>query len=447
MAEYKQNTNYNEIGPEGQEAEVEEDEEGDGGRNLGLPFGLCKKYGIALPANATPRDAWNALKNRGVNPPWTGEGQDEYNNDGKHVGDGDETVDKVNAGDEALTQLRKNVGSQASIKLKGGGLTTEYQEAFNKTLEDKDENELQMLEKVFEDGDFNYTGRGAYWHQSRNLVSLTQGTPRSVDKELGYDQPFVTAYHECGHKVAWILGRQERVIKKTPWGTTYEGYASDFCETDEMQNIFAEDAQFLFEKVLKAKGVKAGNITGTIRANQKEAYYDWIEEFTGGKWLRAKKEGRQEEKTLEEFKQSWEYSYWKTRFGEAKANKLAIQKVKNVTKQMQAYREADQKIQEFGGEEAIKANRERIAVVIDFMGASTKARLFNPDDSFYYGHIQEYYKQQPAGIELWAEYFSGKMTRDTKTLDIIKELMPKTFAKFEEVYSTMGQKVKGATII
>ena len=122
-------------------------------------------------------------------------------------------------------------------------------------------------------------------------------------------------------------------------------------------------------------------------------------------------------------------------------------KVKNVTKQMQAYREADQKIQEFGGEEAIKANRERIAVVIDFMGASTKARLFNPDDSFYYGHIQEYYKQQPAGIELWAEYFSGKMTRDTKTLDIIKELMPKTFAKFEEVYSTMGQKVKGATII
>lgn len=33
--------------------------------NTGLPFGLCAKYHIALPSNATPRDAWNALR-RGV---------------------------------------------------------------------------------------------------------------------------------------------------------------------------------------------------------------------------------------------------------------------------------------------------------------------------------------------------------------------------------------------
>lgn len=31
-----------------------------------LPFGLCKRYGISLPDNATPRDAWDALKGRGV---------------------------------------------------------------------------------------------------------------------------------------------------------------------------------------------------------------------------------------------------------------------------------------------------------------------------------------------------------------------------------------------
>lgn len=31
-----------------------------------LPFGLCKKYGIPLSDRATPRDAWNALKGRGV---------------------------------------------------------------------------------------------------------------------------------------------------------------------------------------------------------------------------------------------------------------------------------------------------------------------------------------------------------------------------------------------
>lgn len=28
--------------------------------NTGLPFGLCKKYGIDLPNGATPRQAWEA---------------------------------------------------------------------------------------------------------------------------------------------------------------------------------------------------------------------------------------------------------------------------------------------------------------------------------------------------------------------------------------------------
>ena len=42
--------------------------------NTGLPFGLCAKYGIGLPKNATPRDAWNALAGKGIYPPWTEKG-------------------------------------------------------------------------------------------------------------------------------------------------------------------------------------------------------------------------------------------------------------------------------------------------------------------------------------------------------------------------------------
>ena len=39
------------------------------GGNIGLPFGLCEKYGIQLPPNARPRDAWEALKNKtGMSP-------------------------------------------------------------------------------------------------------------------------------------------------------------------------------------------------------------------------------------------------------------------------------------------------------------------------------------------------------------------------------------------
>ena len=49
---------------------LEETEEQDQSRgNMGLPFGLCAKYGIRLQRNATPRDAWNALKDRtGLTP-------------------------------------------------------------------------------------------------------------------------------------------------------------------------------------------------------------------------------------------------------------------------------------------------------------------------------------------------------------------------------------------
>lgn len=38
------------------------------GGNYGLPFGLCKKYGIAVGEGWTPRDAWNALKGIGITP-------------------------------------------------------------------------------------------------------------------------------------------------------------------------------------------------------------------------------------------------------------------------------------------------------------------------------------------------------------------------------------------
>lgn len=54
MAEYRQNANYNEIINE----ESGTPEKGARG-NTGLPFGLCKKYGISLPENATPREAWD----------------------------------------------------------------------------------------------------------------------------------------------------------------------------------------------------------------------------------------------------------------------------------------------------------------------------------------------------------------------------------------------------
>lgn len=46
----------------------EDEESGESPAKYRLPFALCKRYGIELPDWATPRDAWNALKGRGISP-------------------------------------------------------------------------------------------------------------------------------------------------------------------------------------------------------------------------------------------------------------------------------------------------------------------------------------------------------------------------------------------
>lgn len=88
MATYRQNASYDFISKKPWDpatAEIIDDEGGTTNKNA-LPFGLCKKFGISLPDGARPRDAWEALKQHGVYPPWTDEGEDQYTEDGLKEG-------------------------------------------------------------------------------------------------------------------------------------------------------------------------------------------------------------------------------------------------------------------------------------------------------------------------------------------------------------------------
>lgn len=58
--QYRQNASYRDI-LDGEEGEKPHAPNGSSG-NTRLPFGLCERYGISLPRNATPRMAWEALK-------------------------------------------------------------------------------------------------------------------------------------------------------------------------------------------------------------------------------------------------------------------------------------------------------------------------------------------------------------------------------------------------
>lgn len=98
MATYRQNASYDFISKKPWDpatAEVIDDEGGTTNKNA-LPFGLCKKFGISLPDGARPRDAWEALKQHGVYPPWTDEGEDQYTEDGLKEG-----AEEAKKGEEA----------------------------------------------------------------------------------------------------------------------------------------------------------------------------------------------------------------------------------------------------------------------------------------------------------------------------------------------------------
>lgn len=106
--------------------ESDDASEDDGGSaKYSLPFGLCKKYGIPIGKNWTPRDAWAALKGKGVVSDVSGE-YDELDKTGEQ---GNETQDgtnpqeavktngdvvKFSTRDEAIKYIQDKVGMNIS---------------------------------------------------------------------------------------------------------------------------------------------------------------------------------------------------------------------------------------------------------------------------------------------------------------------------------------------
>lgn len=113
------------VAPDNGGEENQDEDDGKGGNhgNTGLPFGLCAKYGISLPEDATPRDAWNALKQRkGIDPPW----KDEDGKDKSDDKDEDETQPKEQSEEEkfVISSLERYGVEKQEVK-KGKKLSSE----------------------------------------------------------------------------------------------------------------------------------------------------------------------------------------------------------------------------------------------------------------------------------------------------------------------------------
>ena len=89
-----------------------------GGQGTHLPYGLCKKYGINLPKNATPKQAWSALKKMGVTPQETFESLEETG-----------TVERVKSTEQYKEQIAK--GKEAISLLKKMGVDVSKEEGMS----------------------------------------------------------------------------------------------------------------------------------------------------------------------------------------------------------------------------------------------------------------------------------------------------------------------------
>lgn len=94
-----------------------------GGQGTHLPYGLCKKYGINLPKNATPKQAWSALKKMGVTPEETFESLEKTG-----------TTEQVNSTQEETTQ--KEQSKETIKKIKSIGYDPEELDIDEEELQD-----------------------------------------------------------------------------------------------------------------------------------------------------------------------------------------------------------------------------------------------------------------------------------------------------------------------
>lgn len=165
-------------------------ESGGNGGNTGLPFGLCEKYGISLPENATPKQAWDALAKKGIAPPWTEKGRGQYEG-GKH--------------------------NTSAAKTEGDGATANTEEKTKRTPKTPEERKKEsnerykqwQIDRYKKDMDFFY-GEGNWkkisnqYYSIKHHLSDDEVIINTNDIRYVKDQPvFVTGHNQAVYLKEW----------------------------------------------------------------------------------------------------------------------------------------------------------------------------------------------------------------------------------------------------
>lgn len=460
MAEYRQNTDYNEIiDDDGSEDEAKKKR-----GNTGLPFGLCAKYGISLPENATPREAWDALKGIGIYPPWTKEGAGQYIGDDTIKDDtNDVKDDKVK-----ISPTRKETYEQVSNRLKEGKFSSEFRDEINSVLMNLTDAELEVFALTDDVYVFSMGARdGTSFCRAGKEIQCSE-YPSVADKELGYTKGILTFGHEYGHAVDWHYGEAT--------GNYIEGRIS---QQKDCKQAYSEDVLNYFNAACEDAGVPTMKSIDRITREQKTAIWNKMRKDSG--------RDTSDYKPLSSFVQEpprepyymriktdtelWEDArrylsdnddirrmYERSKASREEAEKRNALLKENYEKQLREYNEyikTDEYKRGLAQYEAYEANRKanaqksaaklyRFGIISDFIGEITQGK-FDVINSGYSAHSVTYYKQRnfQKGAETWATFFGMKIARDTQGLEMMKRLLPKTYKVYNKHYSQIAKVLSG----
>ncbi len=405
--------------------EVVEPDEGNGA-NTRLPYGIAKGLGLSTEG-MTPRQVWEMLKKRGINP------ENEY--------------EKLK--EKATEEIESEPVKEVDAQREGHKMTITQSKAFatlSKTAKEKLERNLDKLssEQIaiiskYADRLHSYSnGSGQYSTGGGYLRYDQTSNGDGLDKELGFDFDATTFFHEYGHFIDNMVGED-----KTGYSIKY----------DSSTVSVHEDALNCFNDFLKlGGGTEPLKSMDRIKREQYRAFYKGLAKATEKDQLWAHKSLTEFGYVKEPYKPSYTPERARQLFGEY-GYENSVKLWDSYNKDYKAWQQAEsdgtnarakQKQKEYN-EELEKHNRpihnniKRCAILTDFFGLYTNNKINLYSDG-YYGHSGSYNKWHNAQGEAWAEYFSLKMTNDTKGLDIMKKYLPKTYDAFEQKYNAIKEK-------
>ena len=396
------------VAPDKSGEENQEENDGKSGKhgNLGLPFGLCAKYGISLPEDATPRDAWNALKeHRGMYPPWTEKGEGQYPDDTGNSNGGSKEDD------ERRQQNAIEVGKKLRQKLKGR-FPKEYQEALENALENLDDNEVAAFSATVDDLSEIKNGDGCFYSGYRRIEIPAKGSPTAYDRAMGYTFPAQTFFHEYGHFLAFELWKKQggfggAIASQHDFTTTVAGLSE--AVTDDVKD-FIGDGKDIWDRLTVICDKEKGEL--------------------------SKPEPIDEE---QEYKEIYN-TYRKLGFSDDGAKEKAAHHVETLRKW---YEDELTKWNKYSEEEIAKGkeNFRRMSFLSDTIGIATNGRY----DTYYHGfsaHSAKYSRTVSNGVEAWAEFVAIKMLKDRQGEQAFKKYLPRTYKILNEQYEKMGDILK-----